>query len=145
MATTVLAWESSSWWWNDAAHAAGAFVTSPGIAGLAALAAALIAARQVYLTRQNDHLVSAKQEKDRHTDRLWTRFQWIAEHQHELGPMTFYRMIKAVEVEAEDADDGLHQLISQLRAKNVQRIDVEATRQVPETGAESEAPPSQEA
>lgn len=124
MATTVLAWESDCWWWNDAAHAAGEFVTSPGIAGLAALAAAVIAAWQVYRTRQSDQLASAKQEADRHTDRLWARFQWITEHRDELGPMTFYRMIKAVELEAEKTDDGLHQLVSQLRAKNVQRIDV---------------------
>ena len=45
--TSFVAWQAHNWFLNDAGHALGAFLTSSGFAGTAALIAAIIAAKQV--------------------------------------------------------------------------------------------------
>ncbi len=69
----VLAWQSSTWLINDALHSLGAFITSSGAAGIAAVTAAVIAARQVQRTRANDIA-------DRKREDLWQRFEWVVDN-----------------------------------------------------------------
>lgn len=97
----VLAWESSCWWVQDSLHGLGAFFTSPAAAGLAALGAALIAAREVRDTRAADNEarrddrkadsnarrddrqaeLERRQREDlrRQQEDLWARFQWVVD------------------------------------------------------------------
>jgi hypothetical protein len=81
--TTTLAWHWGYPWFNDFAHGFGAFLTSSGLAGLAAVGAASIAAWQVSKTRRQDkqNRVDDREadEKARQIDALWTRFAWVVD------------------------------------------------------------------
>lgn len=70
--TQVLAWHSTCWLIQDGIHSLGAFVTSPGAAGTAAVVAAVIAAKEVQRTRAADNA-------DRQREDLWERFEWVVD------------------------------------------------------------------
>lgn len=134
---TVLAWQSSSWLWNDLGHSLGAFLTSAGFGGVAALCAAGIAARQVYRTRQQDLRVSRKAEADRHSDQLWTRFEWVVSNRDELGPLTVVEMLLALETDARaHPDQSLEQVLSAHRRNALKRFAEALARQDPSSSAE---------
>jgi hypothetical protein len=101
---TVLAWQSATWQVNDSLHALGAFVTSSGAAGFAALGAATIAAIQVKRTRDADITVRNKlqeaEEKQRQLEAVWDRFQWVVEHaiEGENGRPPLYKPATAIDL-----------------------------------------------
>ena len=81
--TTAAAWESTTWYWNDLGHGAGEFFTSPGVAGLAALVAAGVAAWQGSKTRAQDiedrRADREIEESSRKLTDLWKRFEWVVD------------------------------------------------------------------
>lgn len=71
---TILAWQTNNWW-NDIGHAAGAFVTSSGFAGLTALGAAYIAWRVAKRTMSAnadniDKQLQADKQKNARAERM---------------------------------------------------------------------------
>lgn len=127
---TVVAWESDCWLVNDLGHSVGAFLTSSGAAGVAAVLAAFVAAKQVYRNRVEDKRANRKQEDDRHSERLWTRFAWIAANRADLGPVATAQMLTALDNSAKDhPDQSLQQLLSVHRRHVVRRTDEIAARQ----------------
>lgn len=99
MRTVTLAWESSTWWWNDLGHGMGAFLTSAGFAGLTAVAAASIAAYQVSKTRSETRAAARR-------DQLWQRFEWIAANRPDLGAATTAQMLVGLEAVAKSEEDA---------------------------------------
>ncbi|EHB48812.1 hypothetical protein MycrhDRAFT_5653 [Mycolicibacterium rhodesiae JS60] len=137
MATTVLAWQSTNWLWNDIGHSLGAFLTSSGFGGVAAVTAAGIAAWQVYRTRNQDLAVTRKEEADRHSDQLWTRFEWVVSNREELGPLTVVEMLLALESDARNhPDQSLEQVLSAHRRNALRRFTEAIARQAPSPSAE---------
>ena len=114
MTYAVLAWESHSWFLDDLGHGLGALLTSPAIAGIAVLLAALIAADQVRGTRADDRAATRRAE-------LWERFEWIAENHSVLGAAATAEMFVLLETEAKKHDQNLAQLIGERRVRTLRQ------------------------
>ncbi|GAA1890497.1 hypothetical protein [Williamsia serinedens] len=124
---TVLAWGDNVGFWDQFGHGLGAFVTSPGVAGLAAVAAAVVAAWQVALTRNKDERARQQQRKDEESARavdaaaqrqsqLWERFTWVINQAATQNIDTVVALLEVVEqVARAENDAALIQLIEQQR------------------------------
>lgn len=118
--TVVVAWEAHNWFLNDASHALGAFLTSSGFAGTAALVAAIIAAKQVSGTRRDDRAAAAAVNDAKRRDQLWQRFEWLSTNRTDLGATSTARMLLALEREAGAANDpNLVDIVAQVRRRAV--------------------------
>ena len=109
---TVLAWGDGVGVWDELGHGIGAFATSPGFAGAAAVIAAYIASRQVRLTRDADERERRDQrtidqalQRDRHRDQLWARFTWVVEQADTLKFSTRIEMLEAIHEAAHRVND----------------------------------------
>lgn len=112
-----LAWEwIANPFWNDLLHGLGAFATSPGFAGAAAVAAASIAALQVRSTRNTE-----RQNKRR--DEVWERFCWYHENYESLPPSMRSNLLRSIRKAAEDCGDVyLWEIFTDERSKTVQQV-----------------------
>lgn len=63
MVTTVMAWQTHVAWFNTLGHSLGAFVTSPGLGGVAAVIAAIIAWLAVRRTNRTEGRRHRRQER----------------------------------------------------------------------------------
>jgi hypothetical protein len=63
MVTTVLAWQTHVEWWNTLGHSLGAFATSPGLGGVAAVIAAVIAWLAVRRTSKTEGRRHRREER----------------------------------------------------------------------------------
>ena len=118
--TVLVAWEAHNWFIDDAGHALGAFLTSSGFAGTAALIAAIIAAKQVSGTRKDDRAAAAAVNDAKRRDQLWQRFEWISTNRTDLGAASATRMLLALEREARNENDpNLVNIVAQVRRRGV--------------------------
>ena len=107
MTVRVSAWQwYGEWAWaSTALHAAGAVLTSAAFAGVCALFAAKIAAKQVIQTRGGD-------EAHRRLERLWERFGWTIANADSLGAEGAVRtLILLLDTARAQGDDELVQII----------------------------------
>jgi hypothetical protein len=129
---TLMAWESTNYAWNSFAHSFGAFVTSSGFAGAAAVSAAGLAAWQVHKTRKQDRL-----QYD--LESVQKRFEWVADRSTAppgqravLSKPQKAAMLRLIRHRAESlGDDLLTDMIREYRDDNLDALLGEAapTRQ----------------
>jgi hypothetical protein len=117
--------ESANYAWNSFGHSLGAFVTSSGFAGAAAVGAAGVAAWQVRKTRKQDRL-----EYD--LESVQKRFEWVVDRstaptgQHALDKSPVLTkaqtaaMLRLIRKRANDLrDDLLTNMIREYRDDNL--------------------------
>jgi hypothetical protein len=109
--SATLAWEAGSnpvlW---EIGHGIGAFLTSPGLAALAALAVGWVTTVEVRSTRRTDitkHRESLEADRvHRRREQLWTRYIWVAEHPGSVSADVLAEVVKSIRAEAEELDDA---------------------------------------
>lgn len=141
MTTTVLAWQWHGClsWLSTSLHALGAFMTSAGFGGLAALGAAVVAADQVRKTRSNDN---ERHERDWKREALWERFEWTMDQtragsdgKRTLSLGNIQVMLKGMLTRVDELNDAhLKQLIEQVHGAIVTAVLKEYLERTAATG-----------
>jgi hypothetical protein len=141
--STVVAWQWHGCvsWLSATLHGLGAFATSAGFGGLAALGAAVIAADQVRKTRNRDNIKHTElrdadnkryeddrkiEETNRKREALWDRFEWVIDQTRAdsggtrtLGLTEVNVMPEAMETRCAGVDDEhLELLIQQVQDRS---------------------------